>query len=366
MINSWEDIWQPIDDQLRRYCQARIPQQDVADVVQDVWMRLVKAKPIGLPLNPDIARYAMGIAKHVVADYWRTHQALPTDLDRTVQVDAQSPDEALIRNEFNDSIRNLMDKLPTEIRPLIQDQLFGHATLETLAARYQLPLGTVKSRLYRARHLLQQHILTLPTNEYATPFRGREWGASPTLQEISRWLVPEKPGPIIGLVLRLLPDGAVWLDMHLELKRPYPSPTAPVIGWDQLGDPRRVRFRQPHITLTPHKSLETPWSTYQVTGMTRTATIDLGFYLSAPKAQTMGITTPSRSGSRVSMEINSATQGPSKAVTARLAVVLPQGWRVRPIRPIPDHIVPDGDSQYVMYSCGVSQDRFIATLDAKP
>ncbi|MGH2625886.1 MAG: sigma-70 family RNA polymerase sigma factor [Anaerolineales bacterium] len=75
-------------------------------------------------------------------------------------VAASDPTGAVFeRTEVDDAVRKALDKLPDEYRTVvalvdIEDQSYG-----TVAGILGIPVGTVRSRLFRGRRLLQQDLL---------------------------------------------------------------------------------------------------------------------------------------------------------------------------------------------------------------
>jgi RNA polymerase sigma-70 factor (ECF subfamily) len=64
------------------------------------------------------------------------------------------PEEHLIRKEKIDLMRDIVDKLPTRYRELVVLRYFEEKSYEEIAENLQIPLGTVKAQLFRARDLL--------------------------------------------------------------------------------------------------------------------------------------------------------------------------------------------------------------------
>lgn len=76
--------------------------------------------------------------------------------DRPLQIksDTLNPEEASIKKQQNEAIRNIVDKLPSRYKTLIILRYFDELTYEEISEQLDLPLGTVKAQLFRARDLL--------------------------------------------------------------------------------------------------------------------------------------------------------------------------------------------------------------------
>jgi RNA polymerase sigma-70 factor (ECF subfamily) len=71
-----------------------------------------------------------------------------------------SPSETLLKDERRRAVRRALAKIPEHFRiVLVLYDLEGHS-YEECAAQLKLPLGTVKSRLSRARNALREAIGT--------------------------------------------------------------------------------------------------------------------------------------------------------------------------------------------------------------
>ena len=77
----------------------------------------------------------------------------------------ETPEAETSTNELRREIRGALASLPEEQRQLIEQAYFGGLTHSELAARFRLPLGTVKTRVRRGlqglRALLQRSVSEL-------------------------------------------------------------------------------------------------------------------------------------------------------------------------------------------------------------
>jgi len=64
------------------------------------------------------------------------------------------PEEKLIKKQKTDLMRNIVDKLPVRYRQLVVMRYFDEKSYEEISVELDLPLGTVKAQLFRARDLL--------------------------------------------------------------------------------------------------------------------------------------------------------------------------------------------------------------------
>ncbi len=76
--------------------------------------------------------------------------------DRPLQIksDTLNPEETSIKKQQNEQLKLIVDKLPSRYRTLIILRYYDELSYEEIAQQLDLPLGTVKAQLFRARDLL--------------------------------------------------------------------------------------------------------------------------------------------------------------------------------------------------------------------
>ena len=70
----------------------------------------------------------------------------------------QNPEEAIIQSQKVKMMRNLVSKLKPRYRELVELRYFDELSYEEIAETLNLPLGTVKAQLFRARDFLANMI----------------------------------------------------------------------------------------------------------------------------------------------------------------------------------------------------------------
>ncbi|MDI4635489.1 sigma-70 family RNA polymerase sigma factor [Pelomonas sp. V22] len=134
---------------------------DVAadDVSQEVWLRALRGIARlrdGAKLRP----WLFGIAHRVLMDRLREQFRLPLvsegdiDLEAMPAVDDDTPD---VESELA-ALRDGLARLPTLECEVLTLFYLRELSLDEVAQVLAVPLGTVKSRLYRARRLLRRQL----------------------------------------------------------------------------------------------------------------------------------------------------------------------------------------------------------------
>ena len=132
---------------------------DADELTQDVFMRLVNVLPSYRPSG------ALG-ATNVAIDAYRRRRRTPLllsdeEIPEAPVPTSRQPDAIAERREEAARVRRLLDRLPSELsEPLILRDLMD-CDYPEIAERLAIPLGTVKSRIHRARRTLARARRTL-------------------------------------------------------------------------------------------------------------------------------------------------------------------------------------------------------------
>ncbi len=98
---------------------------------------------------------------------------LPEDyFERLEDTSITDPTSEMAEKELTLEIRKAIDKLPEDLKALVVLSYFLEIPLKEIAASLELPLGTVKTRLRRARFILKEHLLGQQTTANLFPDQG--------------------------------------------------------------------------------------------------------------------------------------------------------------------------------------------------
>ena len=126
---------------------------DAQDVLQDVWLRAIR----GIARLQDGSRlrgWLFGIARRVLMDRLRRQYAVPASLPLDGEDLASEPDP-IDRESDLAALGAALETLPLGEREVLTLFYLRDLSLAELAETLSIPLGTVKSRLFRARHMLR-------------------------------------------------------------------------------------------------------------------------------------------------------------------------------------------------------------------
>ena len=112
------------------------------------------------------------IATNNCIDFIRKKQASPNTIDHgengldlltiNIQSDMPDPEEALINDQKIAILRKIVNQLKSPYREIIELRYYKEYSYEEIAEELDLPLGTVKAQLFRARELLSNILSNLP------------------------------------------------------------------------------------------------------------------------------------------------------------------------------------------------------------
>lgn len=141
---------------LRRYVGRVAGNAEADELVQDIWLRVLQG--IGRLQDPSRLRaWLFGIAHRRLMDRLRQIYAAPIDAGADADelaFDAPDPDRALEARELERSL----ERLPPPEREVLSLFYLDELPLTEVAQVLAVPVGTVKSRLFRARKLLKQQL----------------------------------------------------------------------------------------------------------------------------------------------------------------------------------------------------------------
>lgn len=76
------------------------------------------------------------------------------ELNMDIRADSPNPEEHMVRKQKVKHMHDIVDKLKPRYRVLVELRYFDELSYEEIAEKLDLPLGTVKAQLFRAREFL--------------------------------------------------------------------------------------------------------------------------------------------------------------------------------------------------------------------
>jgi RNA polymerase sigma-70 factor (ECF subfamily) len=142
--------------------------QDIDDVVQEAFIKAYRALP---RFRGDSAFYtwlyriAINTAKNYLVARGRRPPTADIDAEDAEFMDggdflreSENPENQLSRDELAKAIDDAIRSLPDDLRSAVTLREFDGLTYEQIAEIMECPVGTVRSRIFRAREAIDQRI----------------------------------------------------------------------------------------------------------------------------------------------------------------------------------------------------------------
>ena len=144
---------------------------EVQDVTQEAFLKAYRALP-GFRGDSAFYTWLYRIAINTVKNYLVAQGRRPPgdDVDAEVaeQMDLSSrlretatPERLLLRDEIARNVQEALDELPTDLRTAVVLREFDGLSYEEIANTMECPIGTVRSRIFRAREAIDKRLRPL-------------------------------------------------------------------------------------------------------------------------------------------------------------------------------------------------------------
>ncbi len=144
---------------------------EAQDVAQESFIKAYRALP---NFRGDSAFYtwlyriAINTAKNYLVSRTRRHSNYQVDVQDAEQVEnapqlkgMDTPELLLMNDEIVDVIKEAIQKLPEEMKVAIMFREFEGLSYEEIAEAMECPVGTVRSRIFRAREAIDEKLRPL-------------------------------------------------------------------------------------------------------------------------------------------------------------------------------------------------------------
>ena len=153
----------------------------VTELVQRSMVACVESRE-RVPDDVTFRAYLLGIARRLVADTYRADfRQQARDAKAWVQPSVHSPSQVVAAREEERLLLRALRKLPRDLQVVIQLHYWEQMTTEEISAVCEIPAGTVKSRLRRAREQLSDAMQSMTTDNalFESTIHGLErWAAA--------------------------------------------------------------------------------------------------------------------------------------------------------------------------------------------
>lgn len=142
---------------------------DAEDVVQEAYLRAFRF--FSGYRGGDSRAWLLAIVRNVFytlaqRNHWRELATVDDDAMEGIESEALNPEARLLQTADSERLRQALEQLPLEYREVIVLRELEELSYKEIAEIAGVPLGTVMSRLARARKRLQQCLMTGESREY--------------------------------------------------------------------------------------------------------------------------------------------------------------------------------------------------------
>ena len=143
--------------------------EDAEDVTQETFVRMFRALDRYDPARP-MRAWLLTIASRLAIDHLRRRsgrelplvQREPGSAEGEYEIEipdeGPSPERVAIEHEEEQQANRLIQSLPAHYRIVVIMRHLQDLSYEEIAEALQLPLGTVKARIHRAREIMKQRL----------------------------------------------------------------------------------------------------------------------------------------------------------------------------------------------------------------
>jgi RNA polymerase sigma-70 factor (ECF subfamily) len=139
-------------------------QSEVMDVAQEAFIKAYRALP-GFrgesAFYTWLYRIGVNTAKNYLVSQGRRPPSVDIDADEAGYLEGESelkeyatPEHLLVRDEIENTVQSAIEKLPEDLRTAITLRELDGLSYEEIAEKMNCPVGTVRSRIFRAREVI--------------------------------------------------------------------------------------------------------------------------------------------------------------------------------------------------------------------
>lgn len=153
---------------------------DAEDLAQETFLNVYRAVAT-FRVDERFSTWIYKIASNLCIDRLRKRRHLTISLDAPVQEGEElyrqvpdwshAPEPLYEQSELREDVQAAIDQLPSKYRLIILLRHMQDMAYEEIATVMDLPVGTVKTRLFRAREILKRHLERM--SEEGSPIHGR-------------------------------------------------------------------------------------------------------------------------------------------------------------------------------------------------
>jgi RNA polymerase sigma-70 factor (ECF subfamily) len=170
LLQRWQGGSAPAGDHLARRYQARlrrffahkVPPGEVDELAQQTWLAMTQSRARSAELR-SFRGYLFGVARHVLVGYYRRRERgveFDPEVASLAALDPSLSRQLSLQREV-ERLAVALQSLPLDLQLLAEGRYVEDLSSPELAEAFGIPEGTVRSRLWRARRLLDEALARL-------------------------------------------------------------------------------------------------------------------------------------------------------------------------------------------------------------
>ena len=160
--NALRELYEKHGRALLRFSAAMCRSRQAAeDLVHDTFVALMRGPHLFDPEQGSAFNYLCGVLRHRISRHFRQQKRWVELVDDDSAGHDPGPVDDLARSEASAALRRAMLELPVQHREVIALCDLEELPYHAVAAILDCPIGTVRSRLHRARGLLTLRLASL-------------------------------------------------------------------------------------------------------------------------------------------------------------------------------------------------------------
>lgn len=130
--------------------------EDIEEITSDVFYAIWKSRHKLLEID-SLKPYLAQIARNMTRNKFGSVKKEQTLDDESLVFETQETDELLIQKEKLSIVKDFIDTIKYPDKDILTAYYFWNYKLEDIAAMHELPLSTVKSKIYRGRKTIIEY-----------------------------------------------------------------------------------------------------------------------------------------------------------------------------------------------------------------
>jgi len=167
---QFETLWDEFSNDLRRYIQSKVGNtHDAEDILQEVFIKIYKNLD-ALHEKAALKSWIFTITKNSIIDFYKKRKDVLVSNDNLSdiadEVHIEDVDiEENMNSEISECLKQMIFDIPEKYKAVLILYYMEDSSYQEIAEMLEVPIGTVMSRLSRAKQIMKKALLKSTINE---------------------------------------------------------------------------------------------------------------------------------------------------------------------------------------------------------